>query len=77
MLFNSRPIGPPCTCTRHDPVGTAGGLSSAKSIDNPNMDLLSIGLHGPRYNRTGHNDRLFGHYAIRARAAGDVAAAYG
>src|SRR5215831_4280494 len=23
---------------------------------------LSVGVHGPRYNRTGHNDRLFGHY---------------
>src|SRR5215471_8571498 len=65
MLFNSRPI-----CALAPELATIqSGLpvdyrAQSRSTTRTWIHLLSIGLHGPRYNRTGHNDRLFGHCAM-------------
>src|SRR5215471_3306015 len=71
MLFNSRPI---CTLAPELATiqsGLPGGLSSATSIDNPNMDISRlVRLHGPGYDCLEQNDRFFGHYAIRRWAPG-------
>jgi hypothetical protein len=44
--------------------GPVPGRDSLRSVLLPSPEsALSVGLQGPRYNRSGHNDSIFGHYA--------------